>query len=182
MKVSAPSSVPAGQEFQVKVRVSSTAALGAQLSLYQDADLIEARQVQLQPGGNDFSFTLPTREQGLYTYRAVIAAAMRMARDRFLFDRQRQSEDGPAGLIGSCRQASAMGLGNRAADREAQSNPIGLGCVERDEEIAGIGQSGPIIEDCNDYLRTARLPRYVDVRFVSIDRIRTQSRVGRIAH
>src|ERR1700759_3073094 len=52
--------------------------------------------------------------------RRLRARPLRGSRER-LFDRQGHSKDSAAGLIRRCRQAPAMGLGNRAADREAHA-------------------------------------------------------------
>ena len=38
------------------------------------------------------------------------------------------------GLVRRCRQLPAMGLGDRAADRQSHANPIGFGRVERLEQ------------------------------------------------
>src|SRR5205085_7820427 len=73
--VSAPPSVAAGQAFEVVVRVTSTVAEGAQLSLYQDDALLDQRDVTLQPGSNDFHFPVTAQAQGFHSYQAVVAAA-----------------------------------------------------------------------------------------------------------
>ena len=51
-----------------------------------------------------------------------------------------------------------MRLSDLLREYKADSSAARLGCVERYKQIAGICQSGPIIENRDDDLRTAGLP------------------------
>ena len=75
-----------------------------------------------------------------------------------------------------------MRLSDLLRKYKADSSTARLGRVKRYKQIAGIGQSWSIIEDRNNDLRPRNLPRNIYVRYASIDRIRTQSRVSSIAN
>ncbi|HMA33952.1 MAG TPA: VWA domain-containing protein, partial [Chloroflexia bacterium] len=72
--VALPGSIPVDQAFEVTVRVTSTAAEGAALSLFEDDRLLATRDVTLQRGGNTFTFPVTAQAEGFHTYRARIAA------------------------------------------------------------------------------------------------------------
>jgi len=64
---------------------------------------------------------------------------------------------------------SSMSLSDLLRKYKADSSTARLGRVKRHKQIAGIGQSGSIIEDRNNDLRARSLPRniYVALRFPS---------------
>ncbi|MGI8587052.1 MAG: VWA domain-containing protein [Chloroflexia bacterium] len=70
----APGSVPVGQKFDVKVRVTSTVAEGASIRLFEDGTLLAEREVALVRGGNEFTFLVTAHDEGFHSYRAQVAA------------------------------------------------------------------------------------------------------------
>jgi uncharacterized membrane protein/Mg-chelatase subunit ChlD len=72
--VGAPSTVPSGQGFEIQVRLTSTAAEGAHLRLFQDDTLLAERDVSLQKGSNLFTFPATARDEGFHSYRVTVSA------------------------------------------------------------------------------------------------------------
>jgi Mg-chelatase subunit ChlD len=72
----APTNVRAGAQFELVTTVESTVAQPAQLSLFGDDTLLQARDVQLQAGINTFRLTLTAAGQGFQRYRAQIVPAL----------------------------------------------------------------------------------------------------------
>ena len=72
----APTNVRAGAQFELVTTVESTVAQSAQLSLFGDDTLLQARDVQLQAGVNTFRLPLTAAGQGFQHYRAQIVPAL----------------------------------------------------------------------------------------------------------
>jgi Mg-chelatase subunit ChlD len=68
----APTNVRAGAQFDLVATVESTVAQPARLSLFGDDTLLQARDVQLQPGSNTFRLAVTAAGQGFQRYRAHI--------------------------------------------------------------------------------------------------------------
>lgn len=68
----APADVRQGQEIELGVTISSSAATGAELRLYAGQDLLETRQVSLQAGLNRFTFTVQAGEPGFRRFRVQV--------------------------------------------------------------------------------------------------------------
>ena len=75
--LTAPAEVRAGQKFSLRVVIESNAALGADLQIFEENQLIHSQAVQLQPGRNEFSVPIEASSgQGGGSFRRFRAVAI----------------------------------------------------------------------------------------------------------
>lgn len=70
--MSMPEKIQAGDKFKVKVKIKSTAKMGAILQLYADGKLGREERVELQKGSNSFIFEDKAAKAGFAEYKAAI--------------------------------------------------------------------------------------------------------------
>jgi len=68
----APADVREGQDFELTIRVQSSAQTGALLRVFGDGDLIHSQEVRLQAGVNRFNVPVQADETGFRRFRAQI--------------------------------------------------------------------------------------------------------------
>jgi Mg-chelatase subunit ChlD len=73
-QLEAPPTAREGQELSLRVRVQSATATTGQLQLFVDDELAGTQQVDLQPGTNEFQFTLPAGEAGFRSFEVRLEA------------------------------------------------------------------------------------------------------------
>lgn len=70
--IDAPADVREGQEFELGITVESTSAVGATLRIFEDGELIQTQDLNLQTGANRYAIPIVDAEPGFHRYRAQI--------------------------------------------------------------------------------------------------------------
>jgi Ca-activated chloride channel family protein len=73
--VAAPSGARVGESIELTVRVRATIATAATLRLLADGETVATRQLRLEPGTIEVSFTVEADEPGFHVFRAVLEPA-----------------------------------------------------------------------------------------------------------
>jgi uncharacterized membrane protein len=86
-RLASPNTVPAGQQFNVRVLLKSTSARAASVSLFDGADPAGRQDVQLQPGDNVVEFSMKASGEGFH----VIKARVESVDDRYVENNEESS-------------------------------------------------------------------------------------------
>lgn len=71
-EISVPENLRMNEKFEIVVKIDSTVKTHALLKLFSDRELVAQREIEIQEGENNFTFSDKAKKGGIVTYTAVI--------------------------------------------------------------------------------------------------------------
>lgn len=70
--LNAPGNIRQGEQLQLNVLISSSAAVQAVVEILEDDTLIDKKEISLIPGNNQYAFSISENETGFHRYKAIV--------------------------------------------------------------------------------------------------------------